>query len=393
MKPGEPIRIYALIDALGWPYVEQSHFLADVLPYRTPLRTVLGFSSGAVPTILTGRPPAETGHWNLFYYDPEGSPFRWLRYLRFLPGSVLDHRVTRKLLKEMGRHVLGMGPLFECCVSPRLLPWFNWVEKRNLYEPGGVTGLPSIFDELAQSGIRYRVYSYHRYTDAEIFRQAERALQRGEADVLFLYLSEMDMFLHTHCHEPSAVAQRLDWYAAELRSLFQLARWRHPDSTLLVFSDHGMTRVCNHYDLVGDVESLGWRMPKDYLAVYDSTMARFWFFNPDARRSIAARLAGVECGRILLDGELQQLGVFFPDRRYGELVFLLHPGWLLAKSDFNGNGWKPAGMHGYHPDDPGSDAIFLSDREPPAAMRTVADLYVCMRHAAGITPQKENDAA
>lgn len=379
MSSAAPIRIFALIDALGWPYVEQSRFLADILPHRRPLRTVLGFSSGAVPTILTGKPPAETGHWNLFYYDPEGSPFRWLRTFLLLPGVILEHRVTRKLLKEVGRHLLGLGSQFECCVSTRLLPWFNWTEKRNIYAPCGIAGRPSIFDELEKRQISYKVYSYHDYTDAQIFRRASRDLEQSRAKFFFLYLSEMDMFLHTHCGNQELVERRLDWYGGQLQSLYQQARRRHPDSSLTVFSDHGMTPVRHHFDLVGEVDALGWKTPRDYLAVYDSTMARYWFFTDRARQSTTDRLKGLSCGRIVPDHELQQLGVFFPDRRYGELIFLLNPGWLVAKSDFNGSGWKPAGMHGYHPEDPESDAVFMSSTPPPFPLRTIADLHGCMR--------------
>src|SRR6266853_1567446 len=153
--------VLVLIDALGWQYLEGREFLDDILPYRVPLETVLGFSSGAIPTILTGVPPAVTGHWNLFYYDPAGSPFRWLRSLEFLPDAIFDNRVNRKILKELGRRVLGMGPLFECSVSPRFLPLFNYVEKKNIYGAGGIPGSSSIFDELTAQGIAHRVYSYH----------------------------------------------------------------------------------------------------------------------------------------------------------------------------------------------------------------------------------------
>ena len=90
MKRDSQIHLFVLIDALGWQFLKGHEFLSDMLPYRAPLRTVLGFSSGAIPTILTGLPPAQNGHWNLFYYDPEGSPFRWLRHLRFVPDRLLD---------------------------------------------------------------------------------------------------------------------------------------------------------------------------------------------------------------------------------------------------------------------------------------------------------------
>src|SRR5579864_7199932 len=119
MNDRNAVHVFVLIDALGWMILDGQDFLQDWLPFRRPLRTVLGFSSGAIPSILTGVPPAQNGHWNLFYYDPEGSPFRWMKYLSFLPERVLDHRVTRKLLKELGRRVLGLGSQFECAVHLR----------------------------------------------------------------------------------------------------------------------------------------------------------------------------------------------------------------------------------------------------------------------------------
>lgn len=376
------LTVFVLIDALGWRLLEGYDFLSDLLPYRSPVRTVLGFSSGAIPTILTGAPPSETGHWNLFYFDPHGSPFRWLRPFLFLPNAALDNRYSRKVLKELGRHILGLGPLFECSVSPRLLPWFNWVEKKNIYSTGAIRGASSIFDRLAQNSVPFCVYSYHDLTDQEILESARHEIAAGKNRFLFLYLSQLDLFLHHHCQEPERITSRLDWYAAGLRQLYEAARAADPDFTFTVFSDHGMTPVHTHYDLVSQVQSVGYSMPEDYLAVYDSTMARFWFFKEAARRAVADCLRQVPCGRLLEEQELRELGVYFSDQRYGELILVLHPGWLLSKSDFNGRSWNPKGMHGYHPDDPYSDAIFLSNRQPPVPLTTIADLYQCLEEAA-----------
>jgi len=345
------------------------------------MRTVLGFSSGAIPTILTGVPPALNGHWNLVYFDPEGSPFRWLRRFGFLPRWLLDHRVTRKLVKELGRRALGLGSNFECVVSPRLLPWFNWVERRNIYDPDGIAGARSIFDELAADGVPYRVYSYHQWSDREILTRAERDIETGEACFFFLYLCELDHLFHDYCLDGQELDSRLAWYEGRLSELFSAAQRRDPETFLAVFSDHGMTPVEHSYDLVADIDRLGFTMPEDFLAVYDSTMARFWFARGLARVKIVDRLRLESCGRILSEDELRDLGILFSDRRYGEVIFLLHPGWLLARSDFNGPGWMPAGMHGYHPDDPYSDAIFLSNRPPATEVRALADVYGVMREA------------
>ncbi len=378
--------IYVLIDALGWEYLKDKKFLNDVLPYRTPVRTVLGFSSGAIPTILTGAPPAVTGHWNLFYFDPKESPFRWLKYFSFLPDAILDNRVSRKLIKELGRRVMGMGSLFECCVSPRYLRWFNYVEKKNIYDHGGISGAKSIFDDLESANIPHKIYSYHHMTDAEIVNQALDDIQNRRASFFFLYLSEMDMFLHMNCKEPTKVEEKLGWYDEQLRRVFAEAKKLDPEATMTVISDHGMTPITNHFDLVKQINELGLKQLSDYLVVYDSTMARFWFFNEAARNKITERLNSLACGRILSDAELKQLGIYFSDRRFGELVFLLEPGFIVSESDFNGSGkgWMPKGMHGYHPEDPYSDAIFLSNTPPPSAVRALADVYPCMRQAAGL---------
>lgn len=381
MTRKRPLRFFVLIDALGWRFLEGRRFLDDLLPYRWPLRTVLGFSSGAIPTILTGLLPAQNGHWNLFYYDPEGSPFRWLRHFSFLPNRFLNHRVTRKLVKEAGRHLLGMGPAFECNVSPRFLPWFNYVEKRNIYARGGIPGSQSIFDELDGAGVPYHSYSYHEWTDPEIFDRARRDLEGSNASFFFVYLSELDKVFHEHSYEEEMIDKRLAWYDAQLRELCQRARQIDTNAAFTVFSDHGMTPVRERFDLVKVVESTSLSAPADYLAVYDSTMARFWFFADGARSQIAQRLSTLPCGRFLSDDEQRQLGIFFPDRRYGEAIFLLHPGWMLTRSNFNGRGWMPVGMHGYHPDDPYSDAVFLSNRQPPVEVRTIADVHECLLQA------------
>ena len=382
------LQVIALIDALGWKYVRERKFLDDVLPYRTSVQTVLGFSSGAIPTMLTGLMPERHGHWNLFYYDPQHAPFWWLKAFNWLPKPVLDNRYGRKIIKELGRRVFGLGPTFECCVSPHLLPYFNFSERHDIYAPKGIEDTPSLFDELESEGRGYRVYTYHQCSDAEILRRAKRDIAESDATLFFLYLCEVDGFLHMHCKERDAIDKKLQWYDEQLREVFRIAYGRDPDASLMVCSDHGMTPVTQHADLVGEVAKLGLRMPQDYLAVYDSTMARFWFFNQAARQSVTEVMGSLDCGRVLSQQEMDRFGLHFTDDRYGQLIFLLNPGWMVAESDFNGRGWFPEGMHGYHPEDAYSDAIFLSNEKPQQPMRTIADVYYAIRAAAPEAKEK-----
>jgi hypothetical protein len=379
-----PISICVLIDALGWKILEERKFLNDLLVYRQPLRTVLGFSSGAIPSLLTGRTPSQHGHWNLFYYDPTGSPFSWLRGLHHFPDKLVNHRVSQKLIKEAGRRLFHMGAQFECYVKPTLMPYFNWVERRCIYEPGGISGAPSIFDDLVASGIPYRAYSYHHWNDEQILELAQKDLVNSNAEFFFVYLCQLDAELHSFWTHPERLESMLSQYEVKLRRLFETALQLDPNASIAICSDHGMAPVTDRFDLVKEIDSLGFKMPDDYLGVYDSTMARFWFFNEKARASVNACLQKQNCGRMLSDDELEDLGVCFPDRRFGETIFLLNSGWMFYRSDFHSGNWLPNGMHGYHPDDPYSDAVFLSNRPPESPLRTIRDLYGYMEGTCGV---------
>ncbi len=383
-----PISICVLIDALGWKILEERPFLNDLLPYRQPLRTVLGYSSGAIPTLLTGTPPSHHGHWNLFYYDPDGSPFAWLRWLHHLPDWLVNHRVSQKLIKEAGRNIFHMGSQFECYVKPSLMPYFNWVERRCIYKPGGIAGANSIFDDLEDDGIPYRAYSYHDWSDEQILAHARNDIEHSNAEFFFIYLCQLDAELHAFWAQPERLQSMLSRYENKLREIFVTAQQIDPNASMAICSDHGMAPVTGRFDLVKEVDALGWEVPRDYLAVYDSTMARFWFFNDEARNSIHACLVKQQCGRVLCDSELEELGVYFPDHRFGGMIFLLDSGWMFYRSDFHSGNWLPNGMHGYHPDDPYSDAVFLSNHRPERPLINIRDLHGYMKDVSGLSARQ-----
>ena len=57
---------------------------------------------------------------------------------------------------------------------------------------------------------------------------------------------------------------------------------------------------------------------------------------------------------------------------------------MFFRSDFHSGNWLPTGMHGYHPNDPYSDAVFLSNCPPVLPVNTIRDIYDYMERAAGL---------
>jgi len=150
---------------------------------------------------------------------------------------------------------------------------------------------------------------------------------------------------------------------------------------MCLFSDHGMAEVRRTYDMIGDIEALGLKFGEDYVAMYDSTVGRFWFMNDEARKRITETLSKIDCARILPDDELKELGVYFEDRQFGELMCLMDAGVLIVPSYM---GDKPIfGMHGYHPDDKDSYALFMTNTGPEPFPKCITDMYGLMRRAAG----------
>lgn len=378
-----PLSIYVLVDALGWEVIRNRPFLDDILGERRWLQTILGYSSGAIPTILSGRWPSQHGHWNLFYLSPATSPFRWTRPLRALPRPLVENRVARRAVKEVSRRISGYSGYFSTYDYPIAhLDRFDLTEKRDIYQPGGLDCV-SIFDRFRELGIPYECYNYHRHTDGEILALGARRAVESEARVLFLYLSDLDRYLHSFIHDAAGVTERLAWYERGLRTIFEAAR-RTRETRLLVFSDHGMTPIRWTYDLRRDVRTLEVSEPRDYLAAYDSTMARFWTWTPAARERLTELLTDHPCGRLLDPAELNRLGVWFDDGRYYHLLFLMHPGVLLNPSDMGA--YRFAGMHGYHPSEPTADAVLLSSTPLEKDVDHITGIHDLLLHDLGVAP-------
>ena len=353
------VTIFFLIDALGWEWIKHGSFLDERAELKQRVRTVFGFSSAAIPSILTGKYPDEHGRWNLLYYSPETSPFRWTRPLRLLPRFMRENRVSRKLINMVTKRLVGADGYFAGYVETDKLSLFDICEKRNIYRPGGIEGSTTIIDAMEARSISYRAYSYHDHTDSGIFDALGNDLRAGKHDLYFAYLPELDAYLHAHSDVPDLVATKLAWYEKKVSQVLDTAEDHVESVRWFVFSDHGMTLVTAHYDLIGDLRNAGITIGKDCLAVFDSTMARFWVDGQAVRERICRVLERCPAGRILTETDLKKLRVYFHDQRYGQIIFLMEPGTLIFPNIFGSH--KPSGMHGFHPDDKHSYGVFLSN--------------------------------
>ena len=372
--------IFLFIDALGWEVVEQTGFMQELLPFRRRIRMQFGYSSTAIPTILSGQPPAVHGHLGLFRFAPESSPFPWLgRFAPLLkPSSFWNRGRVRNWLSKLLGKLHGFTGYFQLYQVPfAKLPYLDYCEKHDLFVPGGMESVENLADLLKRSGCQYHISNW-RLGDQRNFAAARKALAEG-AQFLFVYTAELDALLHqTPDPQAEPIRRKLEWYGREIEQLLEAGRQGGRSVRLTVFSDHGMTPLTQTVALMEAVKQTGLVFGRDYGACFDSTMFRVNFLRPGTEATIKAALQPFEtCGHWLSEAEERAYGIYREDRWFGDAIFLMNPGVQIVPSDMAA---KPLpGMHGYAPEDRNSYAAILSNAEIPPEVQHVSDYFQLMR--------------
>jgi predicted AlkP superfamily pyrophosphatase or phosphodiesterase len=376
------ISLFIFIDAFGWEVLKKHPgFLADLVRYRKSLKTIFGYSSACDPSIISGMLPSEHLHWSSFYYSPSTSPYKWVKWLSFLPSKIANRQRVRNILSRFIKKIHGFTGYFQIYTVPfKYLPFFDYAEKKRIWDKEGLLKGTTIFDRLIEHQIPY--YVGDQDSEQQQLDKVSKLLQSQSIDFAYLLLGKLDGLMHILGTRDPQVDQLIEKYDLEIRSLINIAEENYENVSWYIFSDHGMHNVQETFDLQAKIDSLGLTFGTDYAAMYDSTMARFWYLNEKARKAILDCLKEIDKGRILSDEELRQWGVFFPDHKYGETIFLMNPGVLIIPS-FMGLKRIP-GMHGYHPDEADSNAMICSNRPIPENVNRCDQIFSIMCREAGV---------
>ncbi len=382
------IDLFVFCDALGWELARARNFLADLLPHRRPCGTIFGYSSSCDPSILTGHMPFEHGHFSFFVYDPAHSPFARARFLSWMPGFLTGHHRIRSRLSRYWGRWLGYTGYFQLYNVPfSKMPSLDYTEKRDIYLPGGINGgqetIFAVWDRLGVPWVR----SDWRAGDAANIAAMKRAMEQGEVRCAYLFTGGLDAAMHAETTRGAEADRAFDRMERSLRQVHAAALKQYREVRLHLFSDHGMTDTVDTSGMMSRFEELGLSYGEDYGAVWDSTMARFWFLKPGVRENITGWLEQQTEGSVLSDRQLEAWGCLFPDRRYGELFFLLKPGTIFVPC-YMARHRVPA-MHGFDPGHPNSAACWLTSH-PTRVPRRIEEIFHVMREAAERVASERN---
>src|SRR5712671_2805678 len=179
--------LFVFIDACGWEIIKKDPFCREFAPERKRLTSVFGYSSACVPSILSGRWPSEHRNWSYFVYDPKHSPFKSLRSLQWLPRAVTSRRIFRRWLSKFIKAQLNFRGYFDLYNIPfKYISLYDFTEKRNPLQPGGMNCGPNIFDHLEDHSIPYHVSSPSR-SESDNLNALTTEIENERIDFAFLY--------------------------------------------------------------------------------------------------------------------------------------------------------------------------------------------------------------
>jgi len=234
----------------------------------------------------------------------------------------------------------------------------------------------NLADLLEARAIPYHISNW-RLKEIENVDALIREIDNGEIRFAFLYTAAMDGLLHRVTKDGAEIGPKLDWYEEQVKRVVKHAEAAYQDIYLAVFSDHGMTTLAGVVDVMGEFEQLGGIFGKDYAAVYDSTMARIWFFNDRFRQLALEKLETIPHSHLLGQDEFKRYHIDFDDNMYGETFLLMDPGWQIEPCDM---GLKALpGMHGFAPEHEDSYAALLSTEPVSIELNSVADYFSLMK--------------
>jgi hypothetical protein len=373
------------------------------MPYLHGLQQQHAWGALVEPVAFQTRPAFFAGLWpdqsdvcHLFWRDPVGSPYRFLRRLP-LPEAV--SRIPR-LRGALARLIQGRARREEAArghsasaayarpwqVPYRLLPWFGYPEARRTDEPGALPR-PTVFDGLRSRGMSWLWLAYPGVDQRiEPLLAAYRHQLRPEHRLVYLHFAELDWIGHRDGPASAAYTAMLGRMDDAIRIVIEDLRGRFDAVNGIVFGDHGMVRVDRLVDVWGPIMAAGLRVPEDVLVFLDSTQARFWFHRPSARATVEAILKRLPGGHVLTAGEARDWHLDFAHDRYGELIFVTEPRVAVFPNFFQRR-TPPAGMHGYTPEVVANWAHFVLVDDSPArgpVKGQLVDVYPTLARLLGL---------
>ena len=327
------------VDALRHDYVTPEHmpFLHALASKGISSDLVAPFGFEPDGAYLTGREPEDYEGGVHFVYSPETSPYGFLRHFPSLMdrlGPYISFAFRRFFVEKLIRRFAPTPRQRQQTYVGRIpfnqLPKFDLCEQEYAYEEGALNGLITIYDLLRASGKNGFSMGRLSIRSGSMRSWSGAVLKLTILLILFsCSLQDLDVIGHEYgpeSEERRAMCRKVD---GGLKKIYDHIRSQYEDVDFLAFGDHGMIDVKAGVDIKAALKSIPFRPGKDYTVFLDSTFARFWFHNEDARAPITALLENIEGGYVISDEERDTYSIHWKTRKFGDLIWWVNDGYVV----------------------------------------------------------------
>ena len=348
-------------DALKPESLQYMPFL-NSFPHQRRMRTELGYSVTCHPSMYSGVHPDKHLQWFVWKYSPPTSPFGWARifkYLGFLdnlPSRYFLHKYTR-MFRKGNTSWFGVPLLVN--LPMKYWPFFDVVEDRCWDEPGYLKEYPTIFDILRSHDVDFEVIGMKKWAGDEFAQLGSHRFQEVRPWTYF-FLGSIDGYSHRYGQHSPETIERMRNLDRLVEAKYKEYGQKVTDFDFIVFSDHGHIPVEKRVDIHGHFRKHG-RNLNSFLNLVDANFARFWCRSDKERTILEQTLADLEGGYILTPEQMRRYHLEMPDNRYGDIIYYLDSPAVFSKTVW-GFSRHSKSMHGYLPDYPDSDGVFITQR-------------------------------
>lgn len=370
--------LVVFVDALGPAQMQRFSEQLAFLPYRRTLRGILGYSSGALPTILTGAPPPVHGRMCLFsrHDDEGGGILAPLSILGLFPRILHERNSVRRLAASLLSKRFGLsGYLALHRVPPEAFRWVDIPEREDLFQAETIGRARTFLADARAAGLNVFTANW-KLPETQRWREAFSTIAKRQPDLTFLYSTELDAHLHecgNRVQKTHEVLSRIARRITRARSI--LAKDPRPLVTIVV-GDHGMADVTR----IVDPRPWAARLRVEH-AIVDSTMWRFWGDDSTLAHTRRTLEFSNIPGSWLDLRALRARGAPVVGAPYCQSLWLLPEGAIFAPS-WVGN--KARGMHGYDVGTQSSLAAFASDDATISNCNALTDVASIIRKHLGL---------
>jgi len=352
------------VDGLKPESIKHMPFL-NSLETKRRIRTELGYSPTCDASIFTGVYPNKHLHWFSWKYSPDTSPYRWLRKFKLdnLPHNVFTKYACQKITNFMAHSVIvpeGVMPLQWWYIPVSNWHYLDVAVTKHWSEPNFIDGHPTVFDILRADRIPYEIVGLDKTNPVEQYNF--NAIKPWT----FFFIADIDHLSHNHTQGSDLVIAKLKEVDTMLQEKYNRLKSKVSDFYFVVFSDHGHIEIKEHINLKSVFKSFGDSLD-NYIYFLDANFARFWFRDEGEEHRVQKILSQLEnIGFILTEEHLQKYNTNMPDNRYGDLIFYVDAPFHLTTAPpiaMRMIASRFVSMHGYLPDHPDSDAVFISNKE------------------------------